>query len=95
MAYLKKKVSSQRTKGRGIRPIVPCALFLSREPPTGSTKRLPRRRERYGAALVGRKNIWPTLILQDPDNFNTTVFFFSTQSELSILSGRAGKNVLQ
>lgn len=51
--------------------------------------------ERYGAALVGRKNIWPTLILQDPDNFNTTVFFFSTQSELSILSGRAGKNVLQ
>ena len=40
-----KKVSSQRTKGRGKRPIVPCALFLSREPPTGSTKRLPRRRE--------------------------------------------------
>ena len=94
MAYLKKKVSSQRTKGRGKRPIVPCALFLSREPPTGSTKRLLGG-ERYGAALVGRKNIWPTLILQDPDNFNTTVFFFSTQSELSILSGRAGKNVLQ
>ena len=74
--FEEKKVRSQRTKGRGKRPIVPCALFASREPPTDRTKRLPWRRERYGAGLVGRKNIWPTLILQDPDNFNTTVFFF-------------------
>ena len=71
-----KKVSSQRTKGRGKRLIVPCALFSPLASLLLVAQRDFYRGERYGAALVGRKNIWPTLILQDPDNFNTTVFFF-------------------
>ena len=62
MAYLKKKSKLAEDQGK-------------REK-THKAQRDLYGGERYGAALVGRKNTWPTLILQDPDNFNTTVLFF-------------------
>ena len=63
-------------------------------PEKRASLKTPAWEARYVAALVGRKNIRPTLILQDSDNFNTTAFSISTEYELSILSNCTGRNVL-